>query len=41
MPFVRIDALGADPARLNALGRAVHDSLTETLGIPPEDRFQC
>ncbi|MEU2222949.1 tautomerase family protein [Streptomyces sp. NPDC018347] len=40
MPFVRIDALGADPARLDALGRAVHDALTETLGIPPEDRFQ-
>ncbi|KUL46095.1 tautomerase [Streptomyces sp. NRRL F-4489] len=40
MPFVRIDALRADPARLDALSRAVHDALTETLGIPPEDRFQ-
>ncbi|MER0443845.1 tautomerase family protein [Streptomyces sp. Edi4] len=40
MPFVRIDALGADHARLDALGRAVHDALTETIGIPPDDRFQ-
>ncbi|MFJ2605435.1 tautomerase family protein [Streptomyces sp. NPDC091279] len=40
MPFVRIDALGADADRLDALGRAVHDSLVETLGIPADDRFQ-
>ncbi len=40
MPFVRIDALGADGERLDALGRAVHDALVETLGIPPNDRFQ-
>ncbi|MEU3375244.1 tautomerase family protein [Streptomyces sp. NPDC006711] len=40
MPFVRIDALCADHARLDALGRAVHDALTETIGIPPDDRFQ-
>ncbi|MBD0417765.1 tautomerase family protein [Streptomyces sp. TRM S81-3] len=40
MPFVRIDAHGTDAARLDALGRAVHDALTETLGIPPDDRFQ-
>ncbi|WP_210588761.1 tautomerase family protein [Streptomyces sp. GESEQ-35] len=40
MPFVRIDALGADPDRLDALGRAVHDALMETIGIPPDDRFQ-
>ncbi|MCK7622269.1 tautomerase family protein [Streptomyces sp. RS10V-4] len=39
MPFVRIDALRADGARLDALSRAVHDALTETIGIPPEDRF--
>lgn len=40
MPFVRIDALGSDPARLDALGQAVQDALVETLGVPPEDRFQ-
>jgi phenylpyruvate tautomerase PptA (4-oxalocrotonate tautomerase family) len=40
MPFVRVDALGAGPERLDALGRAVHDALVETLGIPPDDRFQ-
>ena len=40
MPFVRIDALRASSARLDALGRAVHDALTETIGIPPDDRFQ-
>lgn len=40
MPFVRIDALGADSDRLDALGRAVHDALVESIGIPPDDRFQ-
>lgn len=42
MPFVRIDAHGGgtDDDRLDALGRAVHDALVETLGIPPDDRFQ-
>ncbi len=40
MPFVRIDALGSDPERLDALGRAVHDALVEAIGIPPDDRFQ-
>ncbi|PWI43398.1 tautomerase family protein [Streptomyces sp. ICBB 8177] len=40
MPFVRIDALGTDPVRLDALGRAVHEALVETIGIPPDDRFQ-
>jgi len=40
MPFVRIDALRAGPDRLAALGRAVHDALVETIGIPPDDRFQ-
>ncbi|MBH1938094.1 tautomerase family protein [Streptomyces sp. AV19] len=40
MPFVRIDALTTDPARLDALGRAVHDALAETIGIPPDDCFQ-
>ncbi|EPH45372.1 tautomerase family protein [Streptomyces aurantiacus] len=40
MPFVRIDVLGTDTGRLDALGRAVHDALMETIGIPPDDRFQ-
>ncbi|WP_078940512.1 tautomerase family protein [Streptomyces cellulosae] len=40
MPFVRIDALDAGPDRLDALGRAVHDALVETIGIPADDRFQ-
>lgn len=40
MPFVRIDALRADSDRLDALGRAVHDALGETIGFPPNDRFQ-
>ncbi|MGA5131735.1 tautomerase family protein [Streptomyces olivoreticuli] len=40
MPLVRIDALRADSDRLDALGRAVHDALTETIGFPADDRFQ-
>ncbi|GAA5011506.1 tautomerase family protein [Streptomyces hyderabadensis] len=41
MPFVRIDAHDdTGGARLDALGRAVHDALVDTLGIPPDDRFQ-
>jgi phenylpyruvate tautomerase PptA (4-oxalocrotonate tautomerase family) len=40
MPFVRIDALHADKGLLDALGRAVHDAMTETIGISPDDLFQ-
>ena len=40
MPFVLIDALKAGPERLDALGRAVHDSLVEVAGFPENDRFQ-
>jgi phenylpyruvate tautomerase PptA (4-oxalocrotonate tautomerase family) len=40
MPFVRIDALRLDSDRLDVLGRAVSDALVETIGVPPEDRFQ-
>lgn len=40
MPFVRIDALRADSARLDALGRAVHEALGEVMGFPPDDLFQ-
>ncbi|WP_433323073.1 tautomerase family protein [Spirillospora sp. CA-294931] len=40
MPFVRIDALKADPDRLNGLGRAVHEAMVDALGIPSDDLFQ-
>jgi 4-oxalocrotonate tautomerase family enzyme len=40
MPFVRIDALGADRARLQGLGRAVHEALIDAIGIPADDLFQ-
>ncbi|GAA2986504.1 tautomerase family protein [Streptosporangium longisporum] len=40
MPLVRIDALRADRDRLEALGRAVHDALVQTIEIPPGDLFQ-
>jgi 4-oxalocrotonate tautomerase family enzyme len=40
MPFVRIDALRADQTRLDGLGRAVHESLVDALGIPEDDLFQ-
>lgn len=40
MPLVRIDALGVGQTRLDALGRAVHEALVETLGIPVDDHFQ-
>jgi phenylpyruvate tautomerase PptA (4-oxalocrotonate tautomerase family) len=40
MPFVRIDALRADQARLDGLGRAVHEALIDAIGIPDDDLFQ-
>lgn len=40
MPLVRIDALGADSDRLDALGRAVHDAMVDAIGIPADDLFQ-
>jgi phenylpyruvate tautomerase PptA (4-oxalocrotonate tautomerase family) len=40
MPFVRIDVLRADQAKLDGLGRAVHDALVEAIGIPADDLFQ-
>ena len=40
MPFVRIDALRAGQARLDALGRAVHEALIDAIGIPADDLFQ-
>jgi phenylpyruvate tautomerase PptA (4-oxalocrotonate tautomerase family) len=40
MPLVRIDTLGANRDRLDSLGRAVHQAMIETIGIPPDDLFQ-
>jgi hypothetical protein len=40
MPFVRIDALHAVQARLDGLGRAVHEALISAVGIPADDLFQ-
>jgi phenylpyruvate tautomerase PptA (4-oxalocrotonate tautomerase family) len=40
MPFVRVDALRADRAKLDGLGRAVHEALVDAIGIPPDDLFQ-
>jgi phenylpyruvate tautomerase PptA (4-oxalocrotonate tautomerase family) len=40
MPLVRIDALGPNRDRLETLGRAVHQAMIETVGIPPDDMFQ-
>ncbi|KAA6223432.1 tautomerase family protein [Streptomyces albofaciens JCM 4342] len=40
MPLVRIDAMHCDTPRLEALGRAVHEALGETMGFPDEDHFQ-
>jgi phenylpyruvate tautomerase PptA (4-oxalocrotonate tautomerase family) len=40
MPFVRIDALHADQARLDAFGRAVQEALIDAIGIPDDDLFQ-
>ncbi|MFB0614640.1 tautomerase family protein [Streptomyces sp. AGS-58] len=40
MPLVRIDTLGTDPARLAALGEAVHEAVVDALGVPSGDRFQ-
>jgi hypothetical protein len=40
MPFVRVDAVAADPQRLTAIGDAVHAALVDAIGIPADDRFQ-
>ena len=40
MPFVRIDALRAEQARLDGLGRAVHEALIDAIGIPADGLFQ-
>ena len=40
MPLVRIDTLNMEPQRLEALGDAVQQALTDTIGFPAEDRFQ-
>ena len=36
MPFVRIDALRADQAKLDGLGRAVHEALVDAIAIPAD-----
>jgi hypothetical protein len=40
MPLVRIDAINSDPARLTAIGEAVHCALVDAIGIPEDDVFQ-
>lgn len=40
MPLIRIDVLRMDPAKLEAVGDAVQQALTESIGFPPDDRFQ-
>lgn len=40
MPLVRIDVLQMEPTQLEAVGDAVRQALTESIGFPPEDRFQ-
>ncbi|MDB5039607.1 MAG: putative tautomerase [Candidatus Eremiobacteraeota bacterium] len=41
MPLVRITARDSrSNAALDSLGDAVHTALVETLGVPPDDRFQ-
>ena len=41
MPLVRIDLrVGHSPAVRQALGDAVHQAMVETIGVPPDDRFQ-
>jgi phenylpyruvate tautomerase PptA (4-oxalocrotonate tautomerase family) len=40
MPLVRIDAMGANRDRLEALGRAVHDAMVEAINVPSDDVFQ-
>ncbi|MFF7651710.1 tautomerase family protein [Streptomyces sp. NPDC007983] len=40
MPLVRIDVLRMPPAELEAVGNAIQQALTESIGFPPDDRFQ-
>ncbi|GGY20055.1 tautomerase [Streptomyces minutiscleroticus] len=40
MPLVRIDVLRMQPSQLDAVGDAVQQALTESMGFPSEDRFQ-
>lgn len=40
LPFVRIDVLRMPSAELEAVGNAVQQALTESTGIPLDDRFQ-
>lgn len=40
MPLIRIDVLRMAPEQLEAVGDAVQQALTESIGFPPDDRFQ-
>ncbi|WP_213309153.1 tautomerase family protein [Paraburkholderia sacchari] len=40
MPLVRISLNKRTPAFARAVGDAVHQSMVDTIGIPPGDRFQ-
>lgn len=41
MPLVRIDLLtGRSPEDRAAVGAAVHQAMTETIDVPPDDLFQ-
>jgi phenylpyruvate tautomerase PptA (4-oxalocrotonate tautomerase family) len=40
MPFVRIDVLRMEPARLEAVAAAVQEALVESIGVPADDHFQ-
>jgi phenylpyruvate tautomerase PptA (4-oxalocrotonate tautomerase family) len=41
MPLQRIDLVeGRSPEQRRAIADAVHRALVETIGVPPEDRFQ-
>ncbi|MBI1209667.1 MAG: tautomerase family protein [Azospirillum sp.] len=40
MPLVRISLKRGDPARRRAVADGVHRALVETVGVPPDDRFQ-
>lgn len=40
MPLVRIDVVGCDAPRLQALSRAVQEALGDAMGFPEDDHFQ-
>jgi phenylpyruvate tautomerase PptA (4-oxalocrotonate tautomerase family) len=41
MPLVRIDLVaGRSPEERQAIGAAIHQAMTETIGVPDDDLFQ-